>query len=232
MYRLYFFLRRIVELICSLIGLIILLPLFLIIAIAIKIDSKGPVFFVQGRLTKKGKVFKMIKFRTMIPNAEFQGTGLFNYKDDPRITKVGKFLRTTSLDELPQLINVFLGHMSIVGPRPCVTYELGNYDELSSEYKKRFEVRAGITGLAQVKGRNDIEWPEKIIYDNEYVDKIKKYGPFLDIKIIFLTFLKVFKKENIYENESEELKGLTPEEKAKHEYERIVNAAKEKSEDE
>ncbi len=225
MYRIYFFFRRIIDFIMALIALILLIPLFLIIAIAIKIDSKGPVFFKQKRLTKKGKEFKMVKFRTMIPNAEFQGAGLFNYKNDPRVTKVGRFLRNSSLDELPQLINILTGKMAIVGPRPCVSYELGDYNQLSPEYKKRFEVLPGLTGLAQVKGRNDIAWPEKIKYDNQYIDNVRKFWFFTDIKIIFLTIIKVFKKESIYEVEDESLKGLSAEEKAKIEQEKIIQLA-------
>ena len=118
----------------------------------------------------------MYKFRSMIVDAEKMGAGLFNYKDDPRVTKVGKFLRKSSLDELPQLFNIFFGDMSVVGPRPCVTYELGDFETLNKKYKKRFQVKAGLTGLAQVKGRNDISWDEKVTYDNQYVDGFKKYG--------------------------------------------------------
>lgn len=99
-----------------------------------------------------------------------------NYENDPRVTKVGRKLRDSSLDELPQLFNIFVGDMSVVGPRPCVTYELGDFKTLNKRYKKRFEVKAGLTGLAQIKGRNDISWDEKVTYDNEYVDLFDKYG--------------------------------------------------------
>ena len=198
------FLKRIFDIISSGIGIIILLPLWVIIAIAIKKDSSGPVFFRQGRRTIDGKVFKMYKFRSMVINAEHMGTGLFNYKDDPRVTKVGRFLRKTSLDELPQLFNIFLGDMSVVGPRPCVTYELGDFDTLNKKYKKRFKVKAGLTGLAQVKGRNDITWDEKVIYDNQYVDDFKRFGILIDIKILFASIAKVLKKENICENKTDE----------------------------
>jgi lipopolysaccharide/colanic/teichoic acid biosynthesis glycosyltransferase len=179
---------------------LLLIPVWIIIAVAIKIDSKGPVFFKQGRRTKEGRVFNMLKFRSMVTNAEKMDTGLFNYDNDPRVTKVGHFLRNTSLDELPQLLNIVKGDMSVVGPRPCVTYELGDFDTLNKKYKKRFEVKAGLTGMAQVKGRNDISWDEKVTYDNQYVDQFKKYGIITDIKILFESVIKVFKKEDIYEN--------------------------------
>ena len=166
--------KRSFDLICSVIAMIILFPIFIIICIIIKIDSKGPILFKQNRRTKDGKVFKMYKFRSMVINAEKMGTGLFNYKDDPRVTKVGRILRSTSLDELPQLINVIKGEISIVGPRPCVVNELGEFDTLNKKYKKRFKVKGGITGLAQVEGRNENSWEEKVTLDNEYIDLFEK----------------------------------------------------------
>lgn len=168
--------------------------------LAIKKDSDGPIFFKQGRRTKDGKVFQMLKFRSMVVNAENMGAGLFNYENDPRVTKVGRKLRNSSIDELPQLFNIFKGDMSVVGPRPCVTYELGDFETLNKKYKKRFQVKAGLTGLAQIKGRNDISWDEKVTYDNEYVDLFEKYGFLIDIKIGLESVFKVFKHEKIYEN--------------------------------
>lgn len=165
-----------------------------------KKDSDGPIFFKQGRRTKDGKVFQMLKFRSMVVNAENMGAGLFNYENDPRVTKVGRKLRNSSIDELPQLFNIFKGDMSVVGPRPCVTYELGDFETLNKKYKKRFQVKAGLTGLAQIKGRNDISWDEKVTYDNEYVDLFEKYGFLIDIKIGLESVFKVFKHEKIYEN--------------------------------
>lgn len=191
--------------------------------IAIKIDTKGPVFFKQARRTKNGKVFYMFKFRSMVVGAEKEGPGLFNYRGDPRVTKVGRFLRNTSIDELPQLINIMKGDMSIVGPRPCVVYELGDFDSLNKRYKKRFCVKAGLTGLAQVKGRNDISWDEKVGYDNQYVDAFLKIGIIEDIKIIILSIIKVFKKEKIYENKVDE--SMTDVESAKYEEEEIIRLA-------
>lgn len=196
--------KRFFDILISGIIIVLLLPLWIVLSIAVKVDSKGPVLFKQGRRTKNGRVFKMWKFRSMVVNAEHMGAGLFNYEDDPRVTKVGRFLRNSSLDELPQLFNIFVGDMSFVGPRPCVTYELGDFDTLNKRYKKRFEVKAGLTGLAQVKGRNDITWDQKVGFDNEYVDKFKKKGILVDISILFMSIGKVFKRENIYETKTDE----------------------------
>lgn len=194
MYKKY--IKRILDFILSLLATIVLSPLFLVIAIIIKIDSRGPTFFLQERLGKDGKVFKIIKFRTMIPNAEKIGDGLkVKTESDNRITRIGKILRKTSLDELPQLINVIKGEMSIVGPRPPVTYHPHKYEEYREEQKIRFKVRPGITGLAQVRVRNSASWDERIKIDIEYVDKISFT---MDIKIVLKTVVKVFKKDNIY----------------------------------
>ena len=193
------FLKRLIDILASCLGMVILWPLFFVIAIAIKCDSVGPVIFAQDRRTKGGRVFKMYKFRSMVTDAEHMGTGLFNYENDPRVTKVGRFLRNTSLDELPQLWNVVKGDLSLVGPRPCVVYELGDFETLNRRYKKRFEVRGGITGLAQIKGRNENSWDEKVTYDNLYIEEFKKQGIWLDIKILFETVAKVFKKQDICE---------------------------------
>ena len=177
------FIKRLFDIISSGVLIIILIPLWIVISIAVKSDSKGPVFFRQGRRTKDGRVFQMLKFRSMVVNAETMGAGLFNYENDPRVTKVGRKLRDSSLDELPQLFNILKGDMSVIGPRPCVTYELGDFETLNKKYKKRFKVKAGLTGLAQIKGRNDISWDKKVTYDNEYVDLFDKYGILIDIKI-------------------------------------------------
>ena len=194
-------LKRVFDILSSLIVILILFLVWIIVPIIIKIDSKGPVFFVQERRGKNGKVFKMLKFRSMIVDAEKQGAGLFNYKDDYRVTKFGKFLRKTSIDELPQLFNIFVGQMSVVGPRPCVKNELGDFDTLNKKYKKRFAMKPGLTGWAQVKGRNNITWDEKVELDNQYIKNFNKNGIFTDIKILFLSVFSVFKRENIYEQE-------------------------------
>ncbi|WP_345894744.1 sugar transferase [Natroniella sulfidigena] len=187
--RSWMIIKRVVDFIGSLFGLIILFPLFILIGVAIKLDSKGPIFFKQDRLGKDGQVFKIYKFRTMVQNAEDKGSGLFTSKGDPRITKVGKFLRKTSLDELPQLINVIKGEMSLVGPRPPVPYHPYEYNEYSEEQKLRFCVLPGITGYAQIKGRNHLSWDSRIEKDIWYV---RNYSIFLDIRIILFTFKKVF----------------------------------------
>ena len=217
------FLKRFFDVVLCSVALVILLPVWLIIAIAVKCDSEGPVLFAQERRTKNGRIFKMYKFRSMVVNAESIGAGLFNYENDPRVTRTGRFLRTSSLDELPQLWNVVKGDISIVGPRPCVVYELGDFDTLNRKYKKRFEVRGGITGLAQIKGRNENSWDEKVTYDNIYIDKFKKQGIWLDIKIIAGTVAKVFRKQDIYEEKADE--SMNDAEAAKLAEEEIIRIA-------
>lgn len=224
------FLKRFIDIFGSIFVLIILSPLFIIVTILIKINSKGPVFFRQERLTKNGKIFKMIKFRSMVNNAEKQGTGLFNYSGDRRVTRVGKFLRKTSIDELPQIINVLSGDMSLVGPRPPVVNEIGDYTQLNDKYKKRFLMKGGITGLAQVTGRNDLPWPVKINFDNKYIDEFNKYGILIDIKIVFLTLINVFRAKSIYENKPPEYEGLSDEEVARLETIKTIEDATRKEE--
>jgi len=136
---------------------------------------------------------------------------MFSYDNDPRVTKVGAFLRKTSLDEIPQFFNVLLGDISVVGPRPCVTYELGDYDTLNKKYKKRFQVKGGITGLAQCKGRNENSWDEKVTFDGQYVDLFKSEGVWVDIKILWWSVIKVFQSANINEDQRE---GMSAEESA------------------
>lgn len=189
--------KRMVDFIFSLIGLIILFPFFVLIGLFIKFSSKGPVFFLQERLGLYGRPFKIIKFRTMIVNAEYIGDGLRVSSDkDPRITTVGRFLRATSLDELPQLINVICGDMSLVGPRPPVSYfPYNGYDRYPDWAKKRFEMKPGITGLAQCTIRNSASWDDRIKVDVQYV---KEFNIFLDIQILLKTVKKVFEKENVY----------------------------------
>lgn len=205
------FLKRIFDIASSSCAIVILLPVWLVSAICIKIDSKGPILFKQGRRTLDGRVFKMWKFRSMVVNAESIGSGLFSYDNDPRITKVGVVLRKSSIDELPQLFNVLVGDISIVGPRPCVTYELGDFDTLNKKYKKRFQMKGGITGLAQCRGRNENSWEEKVRLDNEYIERFKSEGIWLDFKIIWWTMAKVFQSANINETQRD---GLSAEESA------------------
>lgn len=189
--------KRIMDILCSLFGIVVFSWLFLIIAVLIKVSSQGPVFFLQERLGRYGKQYKIIKFRTMVVNAEHLGDGLkVKSETDPRITKIGRMLRKTSLDELPQLFNVLAGSMSLVGPRPPVTYHPYNgYENYPEWAKKRFEMRPGITGLAQATVRNSVSWDDRIVVDNQYIDT---FNIFLDIKILFMTVFRLFRKENIY----------------------------------
>ncbi|EJT5919222.1 sugar transferase [Clostridium perfringens] len=188
--------KRMFDLMASAIGIIAISPILLIISIAIKVTSEGPILFKQERLGKDGKVFKIIKFRTMVINAEKIGDGIRVKSDsDSRITKVGKFLRATSLDELPQLFNVIKGDMSLVGPRPPLTYHPYKYNDYSDEQKKRFNMRPGVTGLAQVTVRNSVSWDGRIPIDIEYINN---FNLLEDIKILILTVFKVFKRESIY----------------------------------
>ncbi|OFL46734.1 sugar transferase [Nosocomiicoccus sp. HMSC067E10] len=187
-------LKRAFDILSSTIGIIVFLPILIGIAVAIKMDSKGPVFFKQERLGRHGKVFNIYKFRTMIVDAEKYGLGIKTYSEDPRITKVGSFLRKTSLDELPQLFNVFIGNMSVVGPRPPVPYHPYEYKDYNEEQVKRFLVKPGITGQAQVSGRNLLTWDERIVYDVKYVEN---YNVLTDYIIIIKTIVKVFKREDI-----------------------------------
>jgi lipopolysaccharide/colanic/teichoic acid biosynthesis glycosyltransferase len=223
-----FIIKRCIDILASLIALIILSPIFLIIAFVVKLDSKGTALFRQERLTKDGKIFTIYKFRSMVENAEHMGTGLFNYENDFRVTRVGKFLRRSSLDELPQLFNILKGDMSIVGPRPPVTYELGNYEDLNDEYKRRFTVLPGITGLAQVSGRNELPWDEKVKFDNQYIDSFEKYGVLIDIKIIALTIINVFKMKDIYEVKDEISEDCTDAEIAQKATEAVLAKARSK----
>jgi len=217
------FIKRLFDIVSSALLTIILTPLWIAVSIWIKLDSKGPVFFKQGRRTKDGRVFQMLKFRSMVVNAEQMDAGLFNYENDPRVTKAGRFLRSSSIDELPQLFNILTGDMSVVGPRPCVTYELGDFDTLNKRYKKRFEMKAGLTGLAQVKGRNDISWDDKVGYDNRYVEAFQRIGVLEDIKILLWSVLKVFTKKDIYEKKTDA--SMTDAEAAKIAEEEIIRIA-------
>ena len=139
----------------------------------------------------------------MFHNTEKEGTGLYSFEDDPRITKLGHFLRRTSLDEFPQFLNVLFGSMSIVGPRPPVTYELGNWSTFSPTMRKRFKVKPGITGFSQIYGRNSLGWDRKIAYDILYINKYKRFGLLLDIYIIYKTFWIVLTGQGILEKKEE-----------------------------
>jgi lipopolysaccharide/colanic/teichoic acid biosynthesis glycosyltransferase len=193
------FAKRILDLSVAAILSVVLAPLLALIAIAVKFSSPGPVIFRQARLGLHGKPFGMLKFRSMVQNAEFAGTGLFNYQNDPRVTRVGAILRRTGFDELPQLFNILRGEMSLVGPRPAVTYELGDPTALDAELTKRLTVPQGVTGYAQIHGRNRLSRDEKTKHDLAYVDDFNRYGVWIDIKVIAKTVLPVIRMEGSYE---------------------------------
>ena len=202
-YRLiYSILKRIIDVVGALFGLIILSPILIIVGILIKLESKGPIIFAQKRVGLNGKDFKMYKFRSMVINAEEikeklkekneMSGPMFKIKDDPRITKVGKFIRKTSIDEVPQLINVLKGDMSLVGPRPSLQNEV---KEFESWMLKRLEVKPGLTCYWQVMGRNNIDFENWMKLDIKYVNERSFW---LDIKLIFKTFFVLFGDKNAY----------------------------------
>jgi len=194
-------LKRPLDITIALIALLVVSPLLFLIALSVKLGDGGDIFFKQRRLGFELREFTMVKFRTMEPEAESKGTGLFSYAEDPRITRVGRYLRASSLDELPQLWNVLRGDMSIVGPRPPVTYELGDLGNLGSEYGPRFLVRPGITGLAQISGRNDLCWSEKVKLDTQYVNLYAKWGIWIDILIMLKTIWVVVLMKDVVEKD-------------------------------
>lgn len=186
MYRM--FLKRFLDVVFSFLFISIFLLPMLIIGILVKIDSKGPALFKQQRLGKDGKVFSMYKFRSMQLNAEHTGSGVYSGKGDSRVTRVGRILRATSLDELPQFFNILLGDMSFIGPRPPLTYHPWPLEKYTAEQRRMFEVRPGITGWAQVNGRKGVEWNKRIQLNVWYVDH---RSFLLDVKILFMTVFKV-----------------------------------------
>lgn len=183
------FFKRLIDIIFSLIGIVICLIPMLIISIAVKLDSPGPVLFKQKRIGYKGKIFQIYKFRSMCVGAEHKGSGVYSGKGDTRVTRVGNILRKTSLDELPQLFNTLVGTMSFVGPRPPLTYHPWPIEEYTDEQRRMFDVRPGITGWAQVNGRKGVEWHKRIEMNCWYADHVSFL---LDTKIFFLTIFKVF----------------------------------------
>ena len=180
--------KRFLDVTASFLGLVLLSPLLLAVSILIKIDSRGPVIFRQKRIGRNGKVFEIYKFRSMCVGAEKTGSAVYSGKGDARVTRIGKILRATSIDELPQLLNILKGEMSFVGPRPPLTYHPWKYEEYTDFQKRMFEVRPGITGWAQVNGRKDVEWHKRIELNVWYVDHMSLL---LDIKIMFMTAFKV-----------------------------------------
>jgi lipopolysaccharide/colanic/teichoic acid biosynthesis glycosyltransferase len=187
------FIKRAFDIVagCIIVLLLTVIPVLIVVPILIKATSKGPAVFTQDRVGKDGKVFKIYKFRTMLIPEESLDKDGNQLEPKQRITKVGRILRKTSIDELMQIFNVIGGTMSFVGPRPTLPYQVERYSE---EQKRRHNMRPGITGLAQVSGRNNLSWSEKIEYDVEYIDK---FSLWFDIKILFKTVAVVFKKEGI-----------------------------------
>ena len=182
------FVKRPQDFLCALLAVIVLSPVLLAVAILVRVKLGSPILFTQDRPGRNGKVFKLYKFRTMLPPAEGKTDPKY---DAERLTPFGKLLRSTSLDELPELFNMLKGDMAVVGPRPLLVRYLERYDEHQA---RRHEVRPGFTGLAQVRGRNSISWEEKFDWDVRYVDHITFLG---DWKIIFETVRTVLKREGI-----------------------------------
>ncbi len=208
---LYKILKRFLDIVFSALGLIVASPIMLVLALAVKLTSEGPVIFKQTRLGFRGREFTMYKFRSMCVGAE--KSGVYSDNNATRVTKSGKVMRATSLDELPQLLNVLKGDMSFVGPRPPLTYHPWPFEEYTDEQKKMFDVRPGITGWAQVNGRKDVEWHHRIELSCWYVDNLSLL---LDIKILFMTLFKVVR------NEGNENKGATVEIKTEEKTEENV----------
>ena len=184
MYRHFF--KRFIDIVLALIGIAVAGIPMLLIALCVKLESPGPALFKQERLGKNGEVFKMYKFRSMCVGAE-KG-GVYSDNKDTRVTRVGRIIRATSLDELPQFFNVLLGHMSFIGPRPPLTYHPWPWEDYTQQQKKMFELRPGITGWAQVNGRRTVEWHKRIEMNVWYAEHISFW---LDCRIIFMSFFRV-----------------------------------------
>lgn len=205
------YLKRFIDFVLALCGLIILSPILLIVAVLIKLESRGPVIFKQERLGRDGKVFKILKFRSMCVGAEKRGSCVYSGKNDNRVTKIGKIIRATSIDEIPQFINILKGDMALIGPRPALTYHPWKYEEYTKHQKHMFDVRPGVTGWAQVNGRKEVEWTKRIELNVWYV---KNMSFLLDLKIFFMTICKVFTNadnENTIQTASTEKVNLNDE---------------------
>ncbi|MGN0502459.1 MAG: sugar transferase [Ruminococcus sp.] len=194
------FIKRPMDIICALFAIILFFWLYIIVAVVVRIKLGSPVLFKQERPGKNEKIFKLYKFRTMTDEKDENGELL---PDDVRLTKFGKFLRSTSLDELPEAFNILKGDMSVIGPRPLLVQYLPLYNE---KQRRRHEVRPGLSGYAQVNGRNSVSWEEKFNLDVEYVDKITFAG---DVKIVFDTVVKTIKREGISSASSATMEAFT-----------------------
>jgi len=202
----YIYIKRFLDIVFSVVFLVVFSPFLLIIGLAVRLGSRGPALFRQERIGRDGKIFRIFKFRSMTVGAEGTGSGVYSCKGDPRVTKIGRFLRALSLDELPQLFNILAGQMSFIGPRPVLTYHPWPLAEYTEEQLGRFSVRPGITGLAQVNGRKQTPWVKRIEFDLLYV---KKISFITDMSILFSTVFKVFKSEkNLSEQDAETGKAL------------------------
>ena len=182
------FWKRFFDVAVSLVALVIAALPMLVVALLVKLDSPGPVLFRQERFGRNGKVFTIYKFRSMCVNAEHTGSGVYSGKGDARVTRLGRILRATSIDELPQMLNILKGEMSFIGPRPPLTYHPWPLEEYSEEQLRMFEVRPGVTGWAQVHGRTNVEWHERIKLNVWYVDHVSLL---LEVKIFLMTVRKV-----------------------------------------
>lgn len=180
--------KRVIDTVIGLLVLALLWPVILIAALAIVIEDPGPVLFRQERLGKDGQVFKMLKLRTMKVNSEHTGSGVYSGKGDPRVTKVGRVLRATSIDELVQAVHLVSGKMSLIGPRPPLTYHPWPLEKYTAEQRHMFDVRPGITGWAQVHGRKGVEWHKRIELNCWYAEHVSFL---LDVRIFFMTIAKV-----------------------------------------
>lgn len=180
--------KRTIDIVLSLLGLLFLWLPMLVVALLVRLDSPGPALFRQKRLGLNGREYEMYKFRSMCVNAEHTGSGVYSGKGDSRVTRMGRILRATSIDELPQLVNILKGDMSFIGPRPPLTYHPWPLEEYTPQQRRMFEVRPGITGWAQINGRKAVEWNRRIEMNVWYVDHVS-FG--LDMKILLATVGKV-----------------------------------------
>lgn len=185
--------KRVCDFVIAGFGVVAISPILILTALAVRLESRGPIIFKQERLGYKGKTFKIYKFRSMVVGAEKTGSGVYTFKGDSRITRVGRFIRATSIDELPQLFNILKGDMSLIGPRPALTYHPWPLDQYTKHQRRMFDVLPGVTGWAQVNGRKEVPWPERIELNVEYVDR---YSFAMDMKILWMTIYKVITNAN------------------------------------
>lgn len=204
----YFILKRLIDIALSFVALVVLIPVFIIVGIFIKFDSKGPVFFLQDRLGLDGKSFKIIKLRSMFLGAE--NLGVYELKNDPRVTRVGRLIRPLSINELPQFINILKGDMSLIGPRPVLPYHPWDWSCATELQRKRFKVKPGLTGWAAVNGRKNVTWDMRTKYEAEYADNVSLL---FDLKIFYKTIMVVFSMKDGYNKDVPASNGQRNEQK-------------------